>query len=99
VDVAATLELRGYSGAAPGTAARRPRAPGDLAFALSGLAALVLVVAARAAGIVDYDSYPVVSIDADPAALAVAVALPLAALAPVALDALRAPRVPELRHA
>ena len=50
VDVAATLELRGYAGDAPGRAARPPRAPGDLAFALSGLIALALVVGARIAG-------------------------------------------------
>jgi len=99
VDVAATLELRGYAGEAPGRAARRPRAPGDVAFAASGLAVLALVVAARLAGVADYESYPLIAIDAGAAALALAVALPAAAIAPLALDHLRARRIPALRYA
>ena len=98
-DVAATLELRGYAGDAPGRPPRRPRAPGDLAFAFSGLTALGLVAVARLGGVADYESYPLVAIDAGPAALALALALPAAALAPVALDRLRARRIPELRYA
>ena len=99
VDVAATLELRGYSAGAPGRAARPPRAPGDLAFALSGLIALATVIAAQAAGVSRYESYPVVAMDAGVGTLAVAASLPVAALWPVALDALRAARTPEPRHA
>ena len=79
VDVAATLELRGYAGAAPGRAPRRPRAPGDLAFALSGLGALGLVVTARLAGLAGYESYPQITIDTGAATLALAAALPAAA--------------------
>jgi energy-coupling factor transport system permease protein len=99
VDVAATLELRGYAGAAPGRAARRPRAPGDLSFALSGLLALALVIAARIGGLADYESYPVVVMDTGAATVALALALPLAALAPLARDRLRSRHVPELRYA
>lgn len=99
IDVAATLELRGYAGDAPSRAPRAPRAPGDAAFAASGLAALALVVAARAAGVAHYESYPVIAIDTDPATLALAAALPLAALVPLALDRLRVRRVPALRYA
>lgn len=99
VDVAATLELRGYAGDAPGRAPRRPRAPGDLAFAVSGLAALVLVVGARLAGAPDYESYPLIAIDAGPATMALALALPAMALTPLAMDRLRSRRIPELRYA
>lgn len=99
IDVAATLELRGYAGDAPSLASRLPRAPGDIVFAVSGLAALGSVVAARLAGIAHYESYPVIALDADPAALALATALPLAAILPLALDRLRALRVPALRYA
>jgi energy-coupling factor transport system permease protein len=99
VDVAATLELRGYTGDAPGGATRQPRAPGDLAFALSGLAALAVVAAARLAGVASYESYPLVSVAADPATLALAAALPAAALAPLALARVRARRVPAIRYA
>jgi energy-coupling factor transport system permease protein len=98
VDVAATLELRGYAGSAPGRAPRAPRAPGDLAFALSGLLALALVVGARLAGVASYESYPVVAIDADATTFLLAAALPAAALVPLALDRLRT-RIPALRYA
>jgi energy-coupling factor transport system permease protein len=99
VDVAATLELRGYTGAAPDRAARRPRAPGDLAFALSGLGALVLVVAARLVGAGGYESYPRITLEAGAATLVLAAALPAAALFPLVLDLLRSRRFPELRYA
>jgi energy-coupling factor transport system permease protein len=99
IDVAATLELRGYAGDAPSRAPRPPRAPGDAAFALSGLAALALVVVGRLAGVAGYDSYPGIAIDADPATFALAAALPLAALVPLALDRFRSRRIPALRYA
>lgn len=99
VDVAATLELRGYAGDAPGRSARPPRAPGDVAFALSGLIALALVIAARLDGVAGYESYPVITIDAGAATLALAAALPAAALAPVLLARVRARRIPTLAYA
>jgi energy-coupling factor transport system permease protein len=99
VDVAATLELRGYAGAAPARADRRPRAPGDLGFAVAGLLALALVIAARLAGIASYESYPVVAMDADAATFALAAMLPAAAGFPVAAARLRARRVPAIGYA
>ena len=98
MDVAATLELRGYAGDAPARAASPPRAPGDLAFALSGLLALGAVVGARIAGVAGYESYPLVTIDAGAATVVLALALPVAASVPLALDRLRARRIPELRY-
>ena len=99
VDVAATLELRGYAAGAPGRAARLPRAPGDLAFALSGLVALALAIAARASGSAGFEAYPSISLDTGLVTLALAAALPLAAAAPLALDRLRARRVTTIAHA
>jgi energy-coupling factor transport system permease protein len=89
VDVAATLELRGYG--LPGRA-RRPRhrrergEAGLLAAALGGLA---LVAIAAAAGLAGFDAYPRLAVDASAGTLLVAAAIPLIALAPL---------VPELRR-
>ena len=99
VDIAATLELRGYAGAAPGGAAAAPRAPGDLAFAFCGLVALGLGVAARVGGFAVYDSYPLVAIEAETVTYALAAALPALALVPLALDRLRLRGVPSLAYA
>ncbi len=99
VDVAATLELRGYAGDAPRDSARPPRAPGDVAFAASGLGVLALVVVARIAGVATYESYPVITIDLGAATIALALAVPAAALVPLGLDRLRSHRIPALRYA
>lgn len=58
MDVAATLELRGFA-----TAPRAPRRPlpwsrHDLAFAASALALVALALAARASGMARFDAYP-----------------------------------------
>lgn len=91
-DAAATLELRGYGASAPRTrAARSPRAPGDRAFALAGLAALGGTTAMLLAGHAQWTAYPAVALDAGIPTLALALSLPLAALAPPAVDRLRRP--------
>lgn len=92
IDVAATLELRGYANSAPKRRGRSPRAPGDRAFALSGLAGLLFIVAARASGVADYEAYPTISMDAGVATMAVAATLPIFAMAPVLADRFRASR-------
>ncbi len=89
VDVAATLELRGYSGAAPGRATRSERSPRDPAFFLAGLAAVLFVAAARLGSVADFDPYPLISMDAGAATFAVALALPLIAAAPFSFDSAR----------
>ena len=101
VDMAATLELRGYASGAPGRPAPTPRAPGDAALAVSGLVALGAAVGARLSGLADFESYPTVAVDVGMATVALAAALPALAAAPVALDRLRSRRVPghELAHA
>ena len=82
MDVAATLDLRGYA-----LEARRPREPiarsrHDRRFLAAGLAIAAIGVAARVAGVGGFDPYPSVSVDLDPATIALAVALPLLALHP-----------------
>ena len=86
VDVAATLELRGYSRGAPATSRREPRARRDplLWLATAGLAAVA--AAGLATGAAGYESYPLVSVDHDPATLAMAAAIPLLALLPFVPD-------------
>jgi hypothetical protein len=83
IDVAATLELRGYS--LPAVRGVRPplkRSRHDRLF--YALAALVAGagIAAALAGLGAWDTYPRIAIDTAPATLALAAALPLAAMAP-----------------
>lgn len=82
VDVAATLELRGYGGEAgrPERAVRRSRY--DRAFLAVGLAIAGGSAAARLLGAGEFEAYPTLALDAGPATLALACALPVLALAP-----------------
>jgi len=86
VDVAATLELRGYGHGAPragrSSAARRSRH--GWRFAAIGAAIVGLAIAARLAGVGGFDPYPTVAIDADAETLAFAALLPLCAWLPFA---------------
>jgi energy-coupling factor transport system permease protein len=88
VDVAATLELRGYS--LPGRAAVAParRSRHDRVFTAVGIAIAVGGLIARIAGVGAFDPYPEIAIDGGAATVAPAVVLPLVALVPFA----RAPR-------
>jgi energy-coupling factor transport system permease protein len=97
VDIAATLELRGYG---LGTRARMPRhrrEPGEVLLIVSGVVSLGLLIAASIAGVAAFDAYPRVSIDADPVTLGLAAAvglLPLLPFVPAALPRLRHPLRP-----
>lgn len=86
VDVAATLELRGF--AAPGArsagAARRPFSRHDAAFAASALAILALAVLAGPAGVLPFHAYPEVRAGLVPALPAICTGLALAILLPFA---------------
>lgn len=89
VDVAATLELRGYG--LPGRA-RRPRhrrERGEAGLLAAGFGGLALVAITAAGGLAGFDAYPRLSIDAGSVTLLVAAAIPAIALAPLA---------PELRR-
>jgi energy-coupling factor transport system permease protein len=86
VDVAAALELRGYARGLPraarGTDPRRSRHAWR--FTAAGVAIVALAVAARLAGLGEFDAYPSLDLDVDPATLAFAAALPLCAWLPFA---------------
>jgi energy-coupling factor transport system permease protein len=84
IDVAATLEVRGY-----GAAGARPRWPvpwsrHDLAFAAAGVVLLALGVGARIGGVAGFDAYPLISAPVGGGEVALATAVVLVALAPFA---------------
>jgi energy-coupling factor transport system permease protein len=79
VDVAATLELRGYARGAPASARGARRSRHDVRFLASGLAIALVGLAARALGVGGFDPYPVIEIDADASTLLLAAAIPVAA--------------------
>ena len=82
VDVAATLELRGYGLALPRFAARRDRSRHDRRFYAVAAAVIGLAVAGLATGAGGFDAYPTVRLDADVATVALAALIALAGLAP-----------------
>ena len=84
VDVAATLELRGYARGAPRKASPARRSRHSWRFAAAGAAIVALGIGGRVAGAGGFEPYPAISIDADPATLALAAALPVLAAVPFA---------------
>jgi energy-coupling factor transport system permease protein len=84
VDVAATLELRGYARGTPRRAAAPRRSRHSWRFAAAGALIAALAIAGRLAGVGDFGAYPTIAIDANPAALALAASLPLIAALPFA---------------
>jgi energy-coupling factor transport system permease protein len=95
VDMAATLELRGYGLGMGGRRAplRRSRHDGAMLGAAVGL--LAVGIGGRIAGAGGFETYPVISLDADPLTVGVALAVPAIALLPFGLARLgRLPRPP-----
>jgi energy-coupling factor transport system permease protein len=84
VDVAATLEVRGYGAAGAARPERSPWSRHDLAFAGAAAAFIVLAVGARLAGVADFAAYPRLSAPVGVAEAALACGLVLVALAPFA---------------
>jgi energy-coupling factor transport system permease protein len=86
IDVAATLEVRGY--ATPGAAAprrlREPWSRHDIAFAASAAAIVALAIGARVLGIAGYDAYPSTVLAAGPREWLLGVAFVVVALLPFA---------------
>ncbi len=83
-DVAATLEVRGFgAGGRPGRR-RRPVSRHDVAFAVSALALGALAVAAGAGGWEGFEAYPRTVAALGPGQLALAAALAVCALLPLA---------------
>jgi energy-coupling factor transport system permease protein len=82
LDVAATLEVRGYGAAGAARPERTPWSRHDLAFVVATAALVVVAVGARIAGVADFMAYPRLSAPAGAAEGALACAIVLIALAP-----------------
>lgn len=82
VDVAATLELRGYSLDAPRARSRRARSRYDRRFYAVAAAVLAAAIAGKLLGADDFQTYPSIEVGLGPATLAVAAIVALSGLAP-----------------
>jgi energy-coupling factor transport system permease protein len=82
MDVAATLEVRGFATARRAARVRRPWSRHDLAFTASAAAIVALVIAGRLSGAASFDAYPSIHMPIDLGTLALAVALIVATLLP-----------------
>jgi energy-coupling factor transport system permease protein len=82
IDVAATLEVRGYGAAGAARPGAAPWSRHDVAFGAAAVAVLGLSVGARLAGVADFDAYPLLSASVGPAEVGLAVGLAAVALAP-----------------
>jgi energy-coupling factor transport system permease protein len=84
VDVAATLEVRGYGGSGRPARRARPWSRHDVAFAAAALALLAIGIAAAVGGWQTFEAYPRLVVPVGSAELALAAALIVAALFPLA---------------
>jgi energy-coupling factor transport system permease protein len=84
LDLAATLELRGYSLLRRPPRRRRPLSRHDIAFAVSGAGLALLAVGARLDGVAAFSADPVLRIAVGLPELGLAAALLAVALAPFA---------------
>jgi energy-coupling factor transport system permease protein len=82
MDVAATLELRGYAGARRAPRQARPWSRHDTAFAASAAAIAVVALLAGPGGEASFDTYPQIHAHFGPVVIALAVAILAAALLP-----------------
>jgi energy-coupling factor transport system permease protein len=82
LDVAATLEVRGYGTAGRGPRARRPWSRHDVSFAASAVALLAMAVVVRVAGLAPLTLYPRFSAPVDGGVLLVAAVVLAVTLAP-----------------
>ncbi len=82
VDVAATVELRGYGLDIPGARGPRDRSRFDARFYAVGAALLALALAGAILGAGGFDAYPSLRVDAGAGTLALALLISLAGLAP-----------------
>jgi energy-coupling factor transport system permease protein len=82
VDVAATLELRGYSLDAPRPRNRRARSRYDRRFYAVAAVVLAVAIAGKTLGADDFQAYPSIEIGLGPATLVVAAIVALSGLTP-----------------
>jgi energy-coupling factor transport system permease protein len=83
VDVAATLELRGYSLEVPRARQRRRRSRYDRRFHLVGALVLAAAIAGKVAGGDEFHTYPTIEVGLSAATLAVAAVVAASGLAPL----------------
>jgi energy-coupling factor transport system permease protein len=83
VDVAATLELRGYGLDAPRAPRACNRSRYDARFYAAALALTVAAIAGKALGAGGFGEYPALTMDAEPLTLALALLVALAGLVPL----------------
>jgi energy-coupling factor transport system permease protein len=86
VDVAATLELRGYARGAPRAARSGRRSRHDPALLAAGAAIAGATIVAATAGLAGFRAYPTLALEAGPATIALAGAIPLLAAFPFLAD-------------
>lgn len=84
MDVAATLEVRGFATARRAPRQARPLSRHDLAFACSAAAVLALALVGRLTGAAGFDAYPEIRMTLDAGTVALCAALAMAALLPFA---------------
>ena len=85
MDVAATLELRGFAAGRTGNRVpRRPFSRHDRAFAFSAACVFALALLGRLAGAAPFDAYPLLSMPVSAATFALCLVLPVAVLLPFA---------------
>lgn len=77
VDVAATLEVRGYGATHRGGPGHRPWSRHDLAFLAAALALVALLVGAAVAGVGHFEAYPLLEAPVGPGEVALATAIVL----------------------
>jgi energy-coupling factor transport system permease protein len=82
IDVAATLEVRGYGAAGAARPVRAPWSRHDLAFAAATVVIVAVSVVARIVGVADFDAYPSLSVPFGAGEIVFAAALVLVAVAP-----------------
>jgi energy-coupling factor transport system permease protein len=82
MDVAATLEVRGFATARRASRATRPWSRHDIAFAISAAAILALAIAGALSNAASFSAYPEIRVHVDGATLALAAALVAATLLP-----------------
>jgi hypothetical protein len=83
VDVAATLELRGYALDAPRARRRRERSRHDARFYATGAAVLTAAIAAELLGADGFTAYPTTELGIGPLTLALSALVLLSGLAPL----------------
>jgi energy-coupling factor transport system permease protein len=84
VDVAATLELRGYAHGPPRSARGGPPSRYGPRFLAAGLAITVAAIAGRIAGLGAFDAYPTLSVAVDAPTLLLSLGVVIGAALPFA---------------